>query len=463
MHLRSVLILFFLICVGHAGLALSESSAPNFVFILVDDQGWNGLSVPMDPGNVLSGSSYFRTPNLERLAGEGMRFSRAYAPAPTCSPSRHAIQWGRSPTSLGIFGADNIKGDSLEPSAALPHRIKAANSDYVCAHMGKWHIALTGQELGFDVVATGDGHDLNDANYKGRHNPDSSDPRDPKYIFSLTRQANEFIEEQVNAGRPFFLQISHYADHLSYQALPETIEKYKTQYAGNATEYHHDPVWAAMNEDLDTAIGMVLDKIQALDIAGNTYVIYTSDNGFEDKYDFGLAVVDRGFFKAFPLRSHKYTVSEGGIRVPFIVRGPGIQAGTHSAVPVVGTDIYPTIMAILSETRRIPEEVEGANLLPHLTSAGQDNIERRDPFLVFKYTKPRKPHDIAIIQGDYKLIKDVSVTGEIYLYNLHDDPGEQNNIAEREPDRAKQMYEEMTAYFARYGWDESMIKGKRDN
>ncbi len=435
--------------------AASGKKKPNFVFILTDDQGWNGLSVRMNPSVPGSGSSYYNTPRLAEFTRQGMRFSQAYAPAPTCSPTRYAIQFGRSPHSLRIWGADRIgKGVDALPEQSLANRLKQADSDYVTAHMGKWHIAFTPRTMGYDVAEYGDGHGP-------KNNPDSDNPEDPKMIFSLTRKANTFIEKQVKADRPFYLQISHYADHLKYQALSETIKKYRTEHAEEATKYQNSPLFAAMNENLDTGIGMVLDKIDELGIRDNTYVIITSDNGFEDKKDWkGTPVRKRGYYKAFPQRSHKYHVSEGGIRVPFIVRGPGIPANKHSSTPVVGTDIFPTVMEIVDGGEHIPEKVEGASLLDHLKSGGEKAIRRKDPFLVFKYTKPHVRHDIAIVQGKYKLIKDID-SDEIFLYNLKDDIGESRNLADEQPQRAEMMYKQMTDYLKRFGWDESMVPKRR--
>jgi len=278
-------------------------------------------------------------------------------------------------------------------------------------------------------------------------------------IFSLSRLANDFMEAQVEAGRPFFLQISYYADHLAFQALPETVRKYETERADKATKYQNNPLWAAMNENLDAGIGMVLEKINELGIADNTYIFYTADNGYECKKDFGKPVHERGYYQAYPLRSHKYHVSEGGIRVPFIVCGPGIPANTHSSVPVVGTDVFTTVMDIAGGMDRVPERVEGASLLAHLKSGGRKPVRRKDPFLVFKYTKPHNTHDIAIVQGNYKLIKDID-TGRVFLFNLKEDIGESRNLAEQYPELAKRMYAEMTDYFKRFGWNESMISSK---
>jgi arylsulfatase A-like enzyme len=427
-------------------LGLSAKSAqPNIVLILADDQGWNALSTRMDPDLPGSGSTYYQTPNLAKFASEGMCFSRAYSAAPTCSPSRHAIQWGRTASSLGLLAQCPPEWLKAENKDALPNVLKNARPEYITAHLGKWHMHRTPNELGFDV------HDGETGNIDGNGD---FDPEDPKLIFSLSRRANDFMEDQVKADRPFFLQISHYADHLQYRAKPQTIEKYKTEHAAKATKYQNSPLWAAMNENLDTGVGMVLDKIDELGIADNTYVIYTGDNGYESKVDHWKPVSDRTFHKAYPLLSHKYMISEGGLRVPLIVRGPGIQAGTFSKTPVMGFDFFPTVMEIVGKSDQLPESVEGGSLLSLLKTGGKDEVVRKHPYFIFRYTKTLGTHDISIVQGDYKLMKEIK-TDTVHLWNLREDLGEQHNLTEIYPQKTAAMYDMMTAYFETVGWDES--------
>lgn len=433
------------VVLSNRSLKIEKGKMPNIVLILADDQGWNALSTRMDPDEPGSGSTYYQTPRLAKLASEGMRFSRAYAPAPTCSPTRHSIQFGRTPSSLGLRAQSKASDLKAEPVDALANVLKKARPEYVTAHLGKWHQLRSPDELGYDV------HDGKTGNSDGNG---TVVPDDPKKIFSLSRRANEFMEEQVEAGRPFFLQISHYADHLAFRAKQETIDEYENEHADNATEYQNSPLWAAMNENLDTGVGMVLDKIDELGIADNTYVIYTGDNGYESKVDQWLPVVERTFNKAYPLLSHKYLINEGGIRVPFIVCGPGIPAGASSRTPVIGYDIFPTIMDIVGHPDELPNIVEGGSLLPLLQSGGTKSVQRKDPFFVFRYTKKAGALDIAIVQGDYKLLKEIE-HGNLHLWNLSEDMGEQNNLIDQQPERAQEMYNAMTTYFASVGWDES--------
>jgi arylsulfatase A-like enzyme len=438
----------FILAACSTGFLLAQGTderTPNFVIILSDDQGWNATSTQVDSDIPESGSSYYRTPNLDRLISQGICFSRAYSSSPTCGPSRHSIQFGRSPVSLGIFasstwGLESFAGVATE---SMANTLKKARPTYATAHFGKWHVRVKPDELGYDV-SDGAG---------GNTGGNSDDPADPKLIFSLTKKGNEFMEKQVKAGKPFFLQISHYANHKKYQARPEITAKYEDQYAGDATKYQNSALWAAMNEDLDTGVGMTLAKIKELGIEDNTYVIFTSDNGYEGKLCQKSPVNERVFYKAYPLVSHKYTINEGGLRVPFIVRGPGIPAGIKSRTRVVGHDIFPTVLEIIGHKDRIPTSVDGASLWDHLRSGGKQQVARKEPHLVFRYT--RDAPDVCIIQDGFKLLKELN-SGKMHLWDLNNDLGEQKNLIEQHPEKATRMHTALTAHLQRHGWDESM-------
>ncbi|MBF0198867.1 MAG: sulfatase-like hydrolase/transferase [Planctomycetes bacterium] len=423
---------------------------PNFVIILSDDQGWNATSAPVDPAIPESGSSYYRTPQLDRLISEGTCFSQAYSSSPTCGPSRHSIQYGRSPVSLQIFasagwGKVNFTGKAEE---SMARTLKKAHPEYRTAHFGKWHVTHTQEDMGYDVVGEGKG------NSGGR----DATPDDPKKIFSLTEKGNRFMEEQVKAGKPFFLQISHFANHLPYQSLQKTKKKYETEHADKATKYQNDPLWAGMNEDLDTGVGMTLDKIRELGIKNNTYVIYTSDNGYEGKICQTNSIEERLFYKGYPLVSHKYTINEGGLRVPFIIRGPDVPAGIKCKTRIVAHDIFPTILDILGKKDVVPTSVDGGSLWPLLKSAGTEKVIRTDPYLVFRYT--RDARDICIIQDDFKLLKELA-TGKMHLFDLTKDLGERTNLMKEYPEKASKMYAALTEHLKRHDWEEGISQPAR--
>ncbi|VGO19312.1 sulfatase-like hydrolase/transferase [Pontiella sulfatireligans] len=425
----------------------TKKTLPNIVLILADDQGWNALSVPADPDIPDSGSRYFHTPNLEQLAMEGSRFSWAYSGGPTCSPSRHSIQFGRTPASLGIVGysskAKTVKADNRN---SLANVLKRARPDYITAHFGKWHMIPSPEDLGFDV------NDGPNGNKEG----DSKNPDDPKLIYTLTRKVEGFIADQVKAGKPFFLQVSHYANHLTYQALPQTAGKYENERAGLKTKYHHDALWAAMNENLDDSVGTILAKLKELGIEDNTYVIYTADNGYENKASAKLPAHERGYYKAFPQRAHKYTLNEGGIRVPMIIRGPGIEPNTVCRTPVAGLDLLPTILDFTGVGDQVPESVEGGSLLPMLK--GRTQVKRNIPGFVFRYSKLWQ-RDVAIVQGQYKLLMNAD-TRMMYLWDLSNDIGEERNLIKEYPEVAERMRRTMVDYFHGVDCDAMDAKNK---
>jgi arylsulfatase A-like enzyme len=266
----------------------------------------------MIPGFPRSGSDYIETPNLARLAQSGMRFGHAYAPAAMCSPTRYGIQYGRTPAALlktDNYGPSPESFERLATSQTLPQILKKCNPEYATAHLGKWHIHGTPEELGYDRSDGPTGNSTGNKNIP---------PDDPKLIFSLTRRANDFMKEQVETGKPFYLQVSHYAVHLALMALQETQETYKNKPPGT---YHKRPMFGACTQDLDTGLGMLLDMVEKLGIKDNTYIFFMSDNG-------ALAVHKEMRMVNMPLRRGKFSLFEGGIRVPFIACGPGIAGNS---------------------------------------------------------------------------------------------------------------------------------------
>ena len=408
------------------GLALVLSSGfatagpPNFVIILADDQPWNGTSVPMIKGNSNSKHHLAETPNLERLAAQGMVFSQAYSPHSKCEATRYSLQFGRTPASLNapdkFTARQGLKANNQD---AMINTLKRANPNYRAAFYGKWQLVRSADALGFDD-STG-ATDNNDG--------ESRDPDDPKQMFGITKRGNAFMEKQVSANKPFVLMLAHYAVHTSLQSLPSTLKKYQQVNRGRS----RDAEMAACTEDLDTCVGITLKKIEQLGIAKNTFVIYMSDNGGRTNY----------------MKGGKSTMYEGGVRVPLIVRGPGVTSNVYSDVPVVGYDLFPTILDYASSQARLPAELEGGSWRQVLTSGGKGKVERPIDRFVFHYGPPNpdrgtRPHS-SIRSGDHKLIHYWD-RNESELYDVTKDLGERNNIARQHPAVANDLQKQLFAH-----------------
>lgn len=403
---------------GLAAICGSVATAqPNFVFILADDQAWNGLSRRMARDLPESGSDYHRTPNIDRLAREGMTFSRAYAAAPKCEPSRYAITFGMTAVSLNAPDkrtALRLRADSRH---ALANALKRANSAYRTATFGKWQLVRTQRELGFD---------RDDGKITQNQDGESPDPRDPKRMFELTEKGNRFMEESVASGRPFYLQLWHYAVHGSNQALPETLARWRTQVPGRL---HRDPTRAAMAADFDRAVGLTLAKIAELGIRDTTYVIYMSDNGGPTRY----------------LRGGKTNVTEGGLRVPLVVRGPGIADDSYCATPAAAYDLLPTILDFANPESVPPPEIEGGSWKALLLSGCREEVRRPLARLVFFFAEARGREagpQAAIMAGDFKLLYRWP-NAESALFDVSTDIRERRDVSARQPDLAARLEREL--------------------
>ncbi len=425
--MKSLLLLFALM----PSLCLA-AERPNIVFMLSDDQGWNGLSVAMHPDVAGSKGDVFHTPNVERLAAQGMRFSAGYAPASVCSPTRIALMTGKSPAALHwtkaappesghkLIEPRNVKSISANETT-IAELLKQAG--YATAHYGKWHIGGGGPEKhGFDQS---DGDTGNENAYQFK------DPN-PVDIFGMADRAAAFMEKNSKAKKPFFIQLSWNALHASENANKATLAKYEQKMKG---ENSKRITTAAITEDLDTGVGRVMEAIERLGLSGNTFVIYMSDNGSGG----GKKVLAGG----------KGGVWEGGIRVPFIVRGPDVKANSWCHTRVVGYDLYPTFCEWAGlKAASLPKGLEGGSIAGLLANDGRGDVKRVREELVFHFPHYQgdAPHS-AIMLGDLKLLHFYEDHHD-ELYDLANDISERRDLAAQRPADVKKLRERLEKYLA---------------
>lgn len=399
---------------------------PNFILILSDDLGWADTSVKMSTKWEKSYNPIQQTPNLDRLAEQGMTFSQAYAASPVCSPTRDSVLTGKTPTRLHhsiLLG----KMDYDESSPTIPKVLKGVDPAYITAHFGKWGCTPKEPEDGGYDVSDGDTDNWHgDWRYvDGKKTTLPVD--DPKRIFSVTKTARNFMREQVAADRPFFMQISHYAAHVGHFARPKTIEKYEgLGLEGDAA------VYAAMIEDMDTGVGGLMDEMKDLGITENTYFIFTSDNGGD-------------FWEDSLLRGGKATLWEGGLRIPTIISGPGITAGSRCAAPIAQWDLLPTIKVLAGNDSPMSPEFDGGDISPLLFGEKNPKIKRGTEDFIFYYPWFDSLPMACIIRGDYKLVQDLN-TSEARLFDLSKDIGENSDVTPEHPILASDMLKTLENY-----------------
>jgi arylsulfatase A len=427
---------------------LSKKKAPNFILILTDDQGWNGTSVQMMDEEIRSKSDYHDTPNLEELANRGMRFSSAYASAPVCSPSRYSIQFGQTPARLKMIRVGmNTIHINHQTVLTIPKLLKSINPNYTAAHFGKWGIDVDPSVLGYDysdgITGNKDGGFSYNSSKKIQWG--NTITKDPKKIFSTTQSAIDFIESQAKSKTPFFLQVSHYAVHSDIMAREETLEKYKNKAKGRNQKHEG---FAAMTEDLDAGVGLLLDRVKELGLEGDTYIIYTSDNGAVP------VMPPKRFYKQgsnFPLSRGKWDALEGGIRVPFIIAGPKIKAGLESKTPITLSDLLPTITDLAGYKMPLKEDLDGGSFKDILAKDGKGKVNRFSEGLIFHVPYEngialKRAHS-AIIIDEFKLIK-FHDNSELMLFNLEEDLEEKNNLALSHPNKVNVLEKALDSYLS---------------
>jgi len=452
-HIRLVM----LCVVALAPLAPSAQSGartappPNIVLILADDLGWADVGY--------QGTDFYETPNIDRLAKQGMVFTQAYAGAGNCAPSRAVLLSGQHGPRHGVYAVDSTdrgpknlmrmvpipnKSGLAPESVTMAEALKAAG--YATGIFGKWHLGgpegAPPSDQGFDIV------------FDSRPNPNlwRDEPDDPKGVYSLTRAAAQFIE--TNKDRPFFAYVAHHAIHTALEARPSSLARFKAKTPG---AHHKAALYAACLYDLDDGVGLLVDKLTALGLDRNTLVIFTSDNGGTQQSS------------QEPLRGSKGGYYEGGIREPFIAYWPGvITTGARHTTPIHGVDLYPTFLAVARAQAPRGTTLDGESLLP-LFEKGKGRLERQAIFWHFPgylndpVIRGRDPvfrtRPVSVIRkGDWKLHlyheewqldggrEKMDTNNAIELYDIGADIGERHNLAATRKAKRDELLDDLLAW-----------------
>jgi len=425
----------------------ASKDKPNIVFILADDLGWAELGS--------YGNKFNETPNLDKLSCEGMRFTDAYAAAPVCSPYRAALMTGQYPARVGI--TDYLRPNDTKHLSTdyvtIAEMLKRAG--YTTGVIGKWH--LTGyanhgaKEVspnlhGFDEVIVSENRGIGGGSYfHPYHFNREIEKRLPGREYLVDRcnlEAVEFIERHKDG--PFFLYLSHYAVHTRLVGKDELVAKYENKPGagkGNRAR-RNNPHLAAQLESIDEGVGMIINKLDELGLGDNTVLIFTGDNGGEDRVTSNA-----------PLRAGKSTLYEGGIREPLLIRWPRVvKAKSVCNTPTCNIDFYPTFLRIIGHKVSRGQHIDGISILPLLKNL-KSELER-DTF--YWHYPLEKPHFLggrsagAIRQGSFKLIEFFD-NGQVELYNLADDITEEHNLAAELPNKVTELQKRLAKWRAEVG------------
>ncbi len=439
--------------------AVPPKRQPNIIFMLIDDMGYADVGC--------FGSTFYETPNVDRLAASGMRFTQAYAACPVCSPTRASIMTGKYPARLRLTdflkGKRSPDGSPLRPAEyrdELPlEEVTVAEilreAGYATGHVGKWHLGPKGfwpEDQGFDFNYGGcqSGMPMSHFCPDWKNNPPIEGTHNGEYLADrLTDEACRFIEARKDG--PFFLNFCHYSVHVPIQAKADKIAKYEAKLATHPPlpGQQHNPHYAAMVESVDESVGKVMETLKRLGIEDNTVFFFFSDNG-------GLSVEEGKLTPATtnaPLRDGKGYLHEGGIREPMIVSWPGtIAPRTVCDEPVCSIDFLPTMAVVAGmdpDMTRLPE-LDGMDISA-LFAEPQAHLSRDALYWHYPHFSNQggRPGG-AVRHGDWKLIENYEF-GDLELYNLKQDVGESRNLADAQPERAKRMLEMLVAWRQRVG------------
>jgi arylsulfatase A-like enzyme len=438
--------------------AKQPRAKPNVLFILVDDLGWTDLGV--------YGSTFYETPNIDALAKGGIKFNNAYAASPVCSPTRASIMTGKYPTRIKTtdwFGAPQPEAAKNSSTWKTKKLLPAAYTEYLPleettmaeafkAHgyatfmAGKWHLGedekYWPENQGFDINKGGFSMGHPKSYFSPYKNPRLEDGPTGEYLAErLTNETIAFIEQ--NKSKPFFAYFPLYEVHGPFQAKESVIKKYEEKKARLNLEDKYEvvggvrtranqsfAVYAAMVEAMDNAVGAVMNKLKELGLEENTIVVFFSDNG-------GLATSEGLPTSNAPLRAGKGWVYEGGIREPLIIKYPAaIEKGSENNTPVISTDFFPTLLQLSGLPLLTKQHVDGVSLVPLFKNK---KIKRDALYWHYPhYGNQGGAPASAIRYRKWKLIEQFE-SNTFELYDLAKDPGERNNLIDREPSIAKKL------------------------
>jgi arylsulfatase A-like enzyme len=452
--------ILLMLCVGGELLA-ENAKQPNIVFILADDLGWSDTTL-------FDTTKLYETPNVKRLAERGMTFSKAYSSSPLCSPTRCSILTGLSPARTGLTApnchlptiklkaspgkqaAPNRKSVPVSPVTRLDPKYytiseRLHDEGYVTGHFGKWHLGrepYSPLENGFDVDIP-HWHGPGPAgNFVAPWNYPDFDPDTPNEHIEdrMAKEAVSFM--RANSDKPFFLNYWMFSVHAPFNAKPELIEKYRSKIAasGDTQAAQRCPTYAAMVESMDDAVGTLLDEIDRLGIADNTIIVFASDNG-GNMYNWVDNTVPTS---NAPLRGGKASMYEGGVRGPCSIIWPDVvAANSRSDQPIQSCDFYPTILDMLELEPQPNQSFDGISITPTLRGEQQQRDEIYTYFPHSPGIPDWLPPAVSVVKGDWKLIRlfQNGDDGEHRwkLYNLQQDIGEQNDLANDKPEKVKEL------------------------
>ena len=429
---------------------------PNFIIIYMDDLGWHQTSVRMMDSEPMSKHFFYKTPNVERLAEMGMCFSNGYAPTATCTGSRVSIQFGQTSARTQYRYVFDVYHKKQRPNGyagqySLADSVKTAGKNYITAHFGKGMTEKL-KMVNYDVTDEYEKYAPN-GNLHGekidiptrRELP----PDNPKRIYSLIDESMKFLRE--NAGkRPFFMMVSHYSVHVPHAASQKYMDKWKAKYDAlekpadkeelRLFERECNPLYGAMLEETDQHIGIIMDYLRKVDELANTYIIFTSDNGSEC-----IPRTKENRRNNGPLQEGKYSCFEGGIRVPFVVAGPGVQAGAYCDVPVVQWDLLATLHDLSGNETPLPDDIDGGSLKDVFFKGNKGKVNRGAPGIIHHFPSHYQVPISAIRIGDYKFMRNMN-TDEKKLFNVAVDYREKHDLSKKMPKKVASMDKILRTY-----------------